>query len=350
MKAYKHNRVKTTFALMFTLGAMFITMFIAPLSSVYADAYGAFYIEPHLPENQYDQNVGYFDLMMTPNMEQTLTFDVVNQGDKPMLALLEFQNGTTSLNAEKSYLNVEKPDVSMKSPMTEMAQISDKELTIQPHDKKTVTVTVKAPQEAFDGVSVGGITVTADTIDNDTKRDDKQEFEIVSRTTYLLALQVRMNENTVDKNLNYIKSDTEMIQLVPKFISVIQNDRPVVMNDLTIDGTVTHENKSDIVAKIHKTTGGILPNTQFSIAYDLEGKKLEPGTYDIKLKITSGDDEWEWQEKHTVEAPQAKTLNENAQTPTENNTMIIILFSVVILLILIVLYLYYKMKKMKNQK
>ena len=350
MSFSKRNINVTSRTVIFTLVAMLITLFIAPQFSAHAESYGAFYVEANLPDNQYDPNVGYFDLMMEPNMKQTISFDVINQGDQPMRASINFQNGTTTLNAEKSYIHEETPDVSMKHPMTTMAVLRTQEVIIPANQRSTIAIDVTAPSVAFDGVSVGGFSVTADTIEThaDTSKKAKGEIQIESRTTYLIALQIRMNETKVEKNLNYIKSGAEVVDLKPQFVSTLQNDRAVVMNDISINGTVTPEGSDQPIARIQKQVGGILPNTQFPIAYPVQSQKLEPGTYVINLEIKSGEEVWHWQEVHTVEPDTADAVNDGSVIAKQTNWMLVLvvgLLLIIVILLVVILYMGYRQQR-----
>lgn len=331
---------KLTIAILISLSSLIY----APQVSAKTETYGAFYVEPNLPENQYNKNAGYFDLIMEKDMEQTISFDIVNQGNVEMNATINFHDGSTELNAEKSYRQDIKPDASMEHPMTKLATIDKTSVKVAPNSSERIYVSVSAPSEEFDGVSVGGFTITADT---EAEVKPKSEgFELDSRLSYLIALQVRMNENAVDKNLNYISSSADSIAKKPQFTSIIQNDKAVVMNDVTIKGTVT-SSKGEEVANINKETGGILPNSEFVVAYNLVNDKIEAGDYDIHLKITSEEDSWEWDETVSIAEQVAKDINE--QTFKEKNTSyiwIILIFIILILLILIIILL----RKLRNRE
>ena len=354
MSFLKRNIKITSRTVCFSLVAMLITLFIAPQFSAHAESYGAFYVEANLPENQNDPNVGYFDLIMEPNMKQTISFDVVNEGDQPMRASINFQNGTTTLNAEKSYIHDEEPDASMKHPMKTMAILKTDAVVIPAHQSSTIYVDITAPSSTFDGVSVGGFSITADTIDETATEaaKSKGDIQIKSRTTYLIALQIRMSETPVAKNLNYIKSATEVVDLKPQFVSYIQNDRAVVMNDISINGTVTAEGSDQPVARIQKQVGGILPNTQFPIAYPIHSQKLEPGTYLIDLEIKSGSDHWSWKEIHTVEPETAEAVNEGSVIAAQTNWLLVLvvgLLLVILILLLVILYMRYRQQRERSK-
>ena len=170
--------------------AMIISSIIfAPEVSAKTEPYGAFFVDAHLPENQYDKEVGYFDLMMNESQEQTLSFDITNQGDEKMTATISFNNGSTDVNAVKTYKKEIEPDDSMIVPMTDMAKLNTTVVSLMPNQTETVTIDVKAPDKTFDGVSVGGVVITAD-YENTDEREDNDNIEVKNRLSYLLAVHL----------------------------------------------------------------------------------------------------------------------------------------------------------------
>lgn len=327
--------------IIFTL--VFFSILMAPGVHAESEPHGAFYIEPHIPKNQKDANNGFYDLVMEPNMEQVLYLDIVNTGDIEMVATIEFENATTGLNAEKSFDN-KKIDKSLTHPLTKYVELSDKEIELEPYATKTISIKVTAPDEMIDGVLLGGIIVTADKeMDKDKHVND---MDIKNRISYLVALQVSMNDNEVDTNLNYIKSDSELVDLNAQFVSYIQNDQPIVMNEVTVYGTIT-DVKGNVVASIEKDTGSIYPSSEFKVAYDLKDEKIKAGDYAVKLKITHEEDEWTWEDNITVDEAHAKDLNEKALTPKKTNVIAYFLLFIILLLLLLILVLYRKLKQGK---
>ena len=339
----KINKNKTMMLMM--VFSILLTFVSVSKVSAKTEAYGSFSLEPHLPENQINQNVGYFDLLMTEDMGQRISFDIVNDGDDTMVATIEFNNATTGLNAEKTYTEGVEPDKSMVIPMLDMATIETKNVEVKARSRETVYIDIKAPSNPFDGVSLGGIRVTANKETKDNK-ENKNGFVIENRISYVIALQVRMNDNATNRNLNYVKSSAELIDLKPQFVSYIQNDQPVVMNNVSLEGKVKN-NVGEIVAEINKEDGGIFPNSEFMISYALLNNQIEAGDYTIDLKITSDEDIWQWQEVIALEDDIAKDLNENTLKPVKNNTLFYVIIILIIVIITLLIILLKKKRKIE---
>lgn len=315
------------------------TLIMAPRVSAKADPYGAFNIVPIFPENQISETSSFYDLKMEENQEQEIFLDIVNSGDEVMVTNISLNNGSTDVNAEKSYEPNIEMDSSMVKPMTEIAHLDTQEVIVQPNSTERIMINLKAPSEAFSGVSLGGVIVTADY--KESKSKDKEGFTVGNRLAYVVAIQVRMNDEAIESNLNYLSTEIVKSMDGTKFVSKIQNDQAEVLNNVSIEGTVTDQN-GKIVSNISKEHGGILPNTQFEIHYENENEEdFESGGYNIDLKISSDDKQWEWKDTLVYEKVEADI--QKIDTPSKVNIPPIITTGSALLLIIVIVYL--KQKK-----
>lgn len=335
------------FKKIFILTFVFFSILMAPTVQAESEPHGAFYIEPHLPANQKNSNSGFYDLVMEPEMIQTLYLDIVNKGDVEMIASIDFRNATTGLNAEKNFESKVKPDESLLFSLQDNIELSDTTLVIEPYSKKTISIVVKAPEKNIDGVFLGGINVTADKqVDKDRPTNS---IDIKNRISYLVALQVSMNDVIIEPNLNYLESSSELIDLTPQFVSYLQNDKALIMNDITVHGSITNK-EGKTVAEINKNSGGIYPNSQFKVAYKLKEEKIKAGEYNLKLRITSKDDYWEWNDTIIVDADTAKDLNDNALKVKKSNVFFYSLLLIILILIALIIILVKKLRDNKKER
>ena len=180
---------RTRFIKIMSIILLLSSLISAPKVSAEMETYGAFYVEANLPENQFDKNFGYFDLKLEENVEQTISFDIINDGEETMTSTITFNNGTTGMNAEKSYQNDVTADSSMMVSMIDMVILEKNKVEVSPHFVERVYLKIKTPKTAFSGVSVGGIIVTSD-YDNKEAVDNKQDIELNNRISYLVAIQM----------------------------------------------------------------------------------------------------------------------------------------------------------------
>ncbi|MDO7880532.1 MAG: DUF3324 domain-containing protein, partial [Enterococcus mundtii] len=93
------------------------------------------------------------------------------------------------------------------------------------------------------------------------------------------------------------------------------------------------------------------PNSNFDFPISLEGDRFQSGEYLLKLKATSGEEEWVWEQTFTIEADEARSLNRADVTiDTSLNWWMIGSIVLGILLLGVILYLLIQKKKEQTSK
>lgn len=326
---------------------MSLLMVVIMINPIEAASYNKFTINAVQPENQIDKSVGYFDLWVDSKTKQTLEVDVFNNGDEPMEAKMLLVNGSTGNNATKQF-NVQKDiDESMQHPITDYVSLREETMVVKPKSKETVHLDVDLKDASFDGVIMGGITVVANEVDKNDKKGNDGEIALDNQIAYTLAVQMRMNDKEIDSNLNYIKTDYTVVDMQPKFTSKIQNDQAVLLNNVSIKGDVRHKDSNKVVGTVNRDNGGILPNTNFDVVYDLLEDNIESGMYMVDLEITDGKDTWHWQESIDVTNELIDTAtNEKVDFKDKSKSkFFMIILGILILIILILLFIILKRRK-----
>ncbi|QIK69832.1 DUF916 and DUF3324 domain-containing protein [Erysipelothrix sp. HDW6C] len=339
------NKIKTILSLLM----VFMAVVVSPIS---ADAYRDFTIAAIIPENQINKSVDYFDLMMTPNQEQVVNITIENKGSETMVATLDLNNASTGNNGSKQYMIAVEPDSSMKTPLTSIATLVDTEIEVKPGETKNASIRIKMPATEQDGVILGGVAVKANTL-TDKETDSDQGLSISNQLSYLIGLQLRTNNNAVDRNLNLLKVDTALIDFNPSIIASIQNDMPIQMNDISIVGSVNKQGTQESVATVNVSNASIMPNTNFNVVYAPNNGNLKPGVYDVKLRIIHDTDgkTWEWDETLTIESEDASDINDQAIfNKNDVNYLAIIIIAILVLIVVLLFILIWKRRKKDDNK
>lgn len=326
------------------LGLFLISLFTIQTK---ADYYSEFVVTPHLPSNQREGVVGYFDLLLNPNDQQTILVDIKNTGNSKMDAAVEIVQSTTGRNGSKQYLEDIALDESLKFPIASVAKLKQNRIQIAGGETKTVEVDLTMPSETMDGVLLGAIRVYAE---NTTS--DKTDANIANRLNYIVALQMRNNDNNPSLNLNLIDYGATLDSHLPVFFANVQNDQTALMNDLKITGKISKSNSDVIYSEIELENRSIVPNSNFNVIFDLKDNKMISGNFDMYLKIENEDQFWEWKESFTVQKDESKEINDEALIVKETNWSIIIigvLIVVILILLLILLLLILKRRKQEEQ-
>ncbi|WP_166082640.1 DUF916 and DUF3324 domain-containing protein [Erysipelothrix anatis] len=327
-----------------TIMAMILTMLImvTQINIVRADAYDKFSINPIIPENQINQNVGYFDLDLKPNTKQTLTIEIINQGDEPMNATVSLVDATTNNNAMKQFSTVKAPDASLSTPLTSFATLREEQIEVAPHATENIYIDIDTTDVDFEGIRLGGITVIADTLNNkDTS--NASGVTLNNRVAYTLGLQTRMHDTPIKSNLNYVKTDIDVIDLDAHFVSVIQNDQPVLMNGVSLHGSISDTKTGKVVGMVDKKNGSIAPNTNFNVVYTGDRQTIDAGTYAIDLEIKHESDVWHFKDTFTVSEDASASINDDVVSFEQNaNILTWILLGIMAVMLMIIFFLLWK--------
>ncbi|WP_301357398.1 DUF3324 domain-containing protein, partial [Enterococcus spodopteracolus] len=93
------------------------------------------------------------------------------------------------------------------------------------------------------------------------------------------------------------------------------------------------------------------PNSNFNFPISLEGDRFRSGEYLLKMTARSGEEEWQWERKFTIEADEARALNQKDVTIDSSiNWWIVAVISLIILLLLIIVWLLIKKRRAEKNE
>ncbi|ODJ52787.1 DUF916 and DUF3324 domain-containing protein [Brochothrix thermosphacta] len=333
-------------------GAIFLITFIFFLSLIPTTFSKAselnFSVNAVIPDNQIDKEKSYFDLKVTPGEKQNLIVKLRNTTDKEIVINPHIQSAKTNKNGVIDYTpNKIKKDDTLKIAMEDIAKVP-KEVTVPPQSEKDLTIEVTMPKDKFDGIILGGIYLKEDTSKN--KEDDKEkDVAIKNEYSYVVALQMRQNNNKVKPmlHMNEVNPETQNARNV--IVANIQNSEPMIISKLKIDATVNKKGSKDNLAILKKENLQVAPNSNFNIAVPLEGEKLEAGTYILKMKAESAGKEWQFKKEFSISADKATTMNEKDVTLEKETPTMLYIFLSVAFLIVIAVVIYFIIRRNKRK-
>lgn len=333
-------------------GAIFLITFIFFLSLIPTTFSKAselnFSVNAVIPDNQIDKEKSYFDLKVTPGEKQNLIVKLRNTTDKEIVINPHIQSAKTNKNGVIDYTpNKIKKDDTLKIAMEDIAKVP-KEVTVPPQSEKDLTIEVTMPKDKFDGIILGGIYLKEDTSKN--KEDDKEkDVAIKNEYSYVVALQMRQNNNKVKPmlHMNEVNPETQNARNV--IVANIQNSEPMIISKLKIDATVNKKGSKDNLAILKKENLQVAPNSNFNIAVPLEGEKLEAGTYILNMKAESAGKEWQFKKEFSISADKATTMNEKDVTLEKETPTMLYIFLGVAFLIVIAVVIYFIIRRNKRK-
>lgn len=307
-----------------------------------------FSVNAVIPDNQIDKEKSYFDLKVTPGEKQKLKVKLRNTTDKEIVINPHIQSAKTNKNGVIDYTpNKIKKDDTLKIAMEDVAKVPE-EVTVPPQSEKDLTIEVTVPKDKFDGVILGGIYLKEDTSKN--KEEDKEkDVAIKNEYSYVVALQMRQNDNKVKPmlHMNEVNPETQNARNV--IVANIQNSEPMIISKLKIDATVNKKGSKDNLAILKKENLQVAPNSNFNIAVPLEGEKLEAGTYILNMKAESAGKEWQFKKEFSISADKATTMNEKDVTLEKETPTMLYIFLGVAFLIVIAVVIYFIIRRNKRK-
>jgi len=289
------------------LPLFFLLFSLLPVSSVKAEERVGYSVQAHLPENQRDPSLSYFDLRVEPNQEQELNVTIYNHENEEITVRATIHNASTNSNGLVVYEEQEEMDPSLHNPITELVTLEEEEWTIPAGESETISAKLEMPDESFDGIKLGGF--------HFEKVPEEIEAEegvtIQNRYAYVIGMQLSENDQEVAPNLELLSVEPQLVNHRIAVVAQVQNEQPVLMGNITIQAQVYEENSDEPLREIEQTDIRMAPNSTMDFVMDWNNQALQEGHYRVDMSATDSENTWEWQEEFTI-SEEAETLNEEA--------------------------------------
>ncbi|MCC4722267.1 DUF916 and DUF3324 domain-containing protein [Salinicoccus sp. RF5] len=323
---------------------IFLSLLLLPSLTAQADdGVVPYSVEAVIPENQVDQGVTYFDIEMEQGERQELEVIVYNSSDEPITVEARANAAATNSNGLIIYdAAEEKPHESMLHPFNEITSIEQGEVEIGPNSQETVTVTVDAPNEPFDGTILGGLHF----IQKQEASESEASLQIENRYAYALAVQIREagNDTVVEPVLEFLSLEPGLINHRTGLQTQFANTAPKLIGGIEFEGSIYPEGSDEPIHTRTVEDFSIAPNSQFNFPVMFEDQKLEPGDYVFRAFVSNSEHEWTFEEVFEITAEAADKANDEAvEIEEEENTWmmpaLIALGALVVVLLAVVIYL-----------
>lgn len=303
-----------------------------------------------IPENQLNLEVTYFDLRVEPNQKQVINVEILNSSQEDIEIDIHITNPITNSNGLIDYTNVEaKPEESLKIPITEIATVEEKTVSIQAGKSMILPIYLEIPKEEFSGIILGGIYFEKKT-DKDEEKN-KEGVQITNKYSYVIGLKLKEVDIDVEPALLLTSVKPALVNYRTAVKAKIQNSAPTIVEKLAINGIV-YNSKGKEVRRIDVEDYRMAPNSSMDFVIDWKKEELKPGKYTLSLHANSGMRNWDWEEEFTIPKEQAQLLNEKAIDIYKDYSLAIYLgFSLIVLILLgIIVWLVRRNKQLKDNK
>ncbi len=309
-------------------------------------------VAPVIPDNQIGDTSSYFDLRVEPSQQQTIQVELRNDSTEDKTVQAQLANATTNINGLVVYEaeTNEEIDPSLKNPLTEWVDLSTNEITIPAGQSVMLDVTLNVPEEAFDGVKLGGLIFQEVTEEEESYGEEG--VSVRNAYTYIIALQLSENDNEVPIDFALADVNAQLSDGARTVVANIQHQQARLTGGVSIQADIYEKNGDQVIASKTMEDVSFAPNSTmpFTVEWD---QALKAGDYRIDMVLTRGDQEWDFTKEFTIQPEEEAEINEAAVTEVVDDSaslptwVIIGVILVVIVIIALVAYVLHLKRKLK---
>lgn len=314
----------------------------------------AYSIKADIPENQIDKTLTYFDLKMEPSQNQTINLTVSNSSDQEATIIISPNVALTNQNGVIDYSQSDvKKDSSMKYSLDSILS-KKQEVLLKAGETKKVPFTIQMPDEAFDGLILGGFYVSKKE-DSNTEDDTEKNVQIKNKYSYVIGLKIRSTLNEVQPKMQLNQIKPALLNYRTAVTANLQNTEATIIQDLDVEAKVMKKGSTEVLHETTKKGMSMAPNSNFDFPINWDNQSLDPGKYVLNLVAKAGEDQWKFEKEFEIAAKDSTNLNKEAielEKTAPNWTFIILgtLLGMLVLILLIVYFIYRHKKKKEAEK
>ncbi|MGE7930826.1 DUF916 and DUF3324 domain-containing protein [Lysinibacillus xylanilyticus] len=322
-------------------------VWLTPFASASEFNFGVYTV---IPDNQIDKQKSYFNLKMEPNQKQTLTIQLKNDTEEDVVIEPIIHSATTNINGVVEYgpTSAER-DSSLPYELGDLIQ-TEKEITIPAKGSKDLQLNVTMPEEEFDGILAGGITLEEKKTTLKNTEETTQGVSIENRYAYVVGITLQETDEIVKQDLQLHDIKAGQVNARNVINATLQNPTATYLNRFEVDAEVTKKGKTEVLYKSEKQDMQMAPNSNFEYPISLNGEKFKSGTYTLQVKAKSSEESWEFEKDFTIKGEEVKQFNAT-DVSIEGPNYIAYLVGLLILLVAgLLLFIFYSKKKQKKQQ
>lgn len=279
--------------------------------------------------HQIGESKGHFNLLLKPNEEDLLPVKIINTSSKTQVFTVSINDAATNINGIVDYtMNAPTSYDNSRLKVTELVKKKYLEVSVEKNSGETVYISVKMPNQMFDGTLLGGVTVRK-------KEDGKQNKEMLENIfAYSFAIQICQNQKVICPKLMFKDINIEQLDNRNAVSMVLNNVSPTLISHLVGTFTIISQKDGRLITEEKREDMSIAPNNQFSLPVFLN-KEFIPGKYTYKLTLKSEKNQWEFEKNFEISSKEARQFNQISVDGKEGKkSMMLIIFFLIIIIIL----------------
>lgn len=311
----------------------------------------SFYTTPEFPESQVEGSGRYFDLNSEPGRTEELTLKIQNANDQAKTIEITAHTAFTNVQGVVEYgKDTEKADPTLPYSLADLIE-PPVPIELAGNETKTVKVMLNMPKKAFSGFLAGGLRIAEVKEKPQETETSGEGVAIKNEFAYVIGVVVSNDRSAVKPDLDLLDVFADQLNYRNVISANLQNFTPTFVNHLEVEATVQKEGENDILYRAKQEQMQMAPNSNFNFPISLEGDRFRSGDYMLKMTARSGEEEWQWERKFTIEADKARALNQQDVTiDTSINWWLVAAVILILFLLLILVWLLIKKQRAKNKE
>ncbi|GGC90812.1 DUF916 and DUF3324 domain-containing protein [Enterococcus wangshanyuanii] len=262
----------------------------------------------NFPENQMEDNIGYYKLKMNKGQEQTITLTLSNPSAEKITVNIGLNGAVTNQNGVIEYGDSEiENDASLQFDFEDIVS-GPETVDLAAGETKTVEIKIKMPETGTKGVIAGGIQLMK--ADQDGNVSNEGGSRIINQYAYIIGLLLQESDQdlTPDLKLNKVFAGQNNYRnaIFVDFSNVI----PAFLNDMTVETQINAKGNEAVLYERKQTAMRMAPNSFIQFPISMNGESMVSGTYIANILVTSGDQKWAWKEEFEITQEDADKFNE----------------------------------------
>ncbi|MCI1892273.1 MAG: DUF916 and DUF3324 domain-containing protein [Schleiferilactobacillus harbinensis] len=308
--------IKKRWAVLWLAFLLMPLVMLGLMHTVQAAAQGAeFYLAPLYPDNQTDNNLGYFVLKVTPGQRGKVGVQVQNTSKTDTRKIrLTPTSATTNDAGQINYTpSTKKADATLQHPLNQLFS-KPVTITVDPEQSKVVTFEYIVPTTGFKGQILGSIYAL------DVTEDKAASGQFALRNQFAMALGVILSQDpaqtlTPDLKLRQVRPGLSNKQ--PAILARLQNQAPQLFRGMAINARVTKRGEKETMYSAKLTGGSMAPNSNFDLPISAAKKGISAGQYTLHMTVQAVDKTWQFTRNFTVSEQEANKFAKR-QTGTQS--------------------------------
>ncbi|MGX7024194.1 DUF916 and DUF3324 domain-containing protein [Vagococcus hydrophili] len=307
------------------------------------------------PDNQMEENIGYYHLKMKPDQEQIVQIEMTNPGTKKTAVGISLNGTKTNANGVIEYGDTSiKNDTSVKFDFTDIVS-APKKVELNPGETKTLEIKIKMPKTSFNGVVTGGVQMIQE---GQNKVENKGGSMVLNEYAYVVGMVLQESDEKVTPKLKLNSVKAGQSNYKNMVYVNYSNIEAAYVDNMTTEVQITKKGSDAVIYERKQAKMRMAPNSFISFPVGMNGEKMEPGDYTATILVTADNGIKEkWTKDFKISKDEADKFNERDVGLEQNKGinwlfigLIVVGFFAVVLIVVMIMTISRKNKQKKAKK